>query len=363
MEQSKTAVFSSAAAPMEIKALPVPELRAGEILIRNEYTTLCRSDLNTYTGKRQEKTPTILGHEIVGRIAAFGPEAPPADARGQLLQTGDRVTWAIFASDPESPLARMGIPQKGEDLFKYGHEQLTEGCTLHGGLSQYTVLRRHTPIVRVAAMVPLPLAAIINCAVATVAGALRLAGPVKDKTVIVSGTGMLGVTAVAMAKAGGASQVIAIDTSPQRLATAREFGAGILAVADRAEKLQQTLKQKTGTARPANLIVEVSGAPEAMESTLPLLQVGGTAVWVGATFPQRPLRIEAEHLVRNLITIKGLHNYNETDLLTAVRFVEAHYQHFPFEKLVGKDFTLDEVNEAFEYAVAENPFRVGIRLD
>ena len=55
MQTSSTAVFYDHAHPFELKDLPVPELKSGEILVRNEYTTLCRSDIYTYTGRRIEK--------------------------------------------------------------------------------------------------------------------------------------------------------------------------------------------------------------------------------------------------------------------------------------------------------------------
>src|SRR5262245_40067702 len=123
MRTSKTAVFHSKEKAFTYEVIPVPPLRDGEILIRNEYTTLCRSDMHNFSGKRNEKVPTILGHEIVGRIEEFGPGAPATDTRGAALRVGDLATWGIFASDPLSRLARMGIPQKGDGLFKYGHEQ------------------------------------------------------------------------------------------------------------------------------------------------------------------------------------------------------------------------------------------------
>jgi len=98
-----------------------------------------------------------------------------------------------------------------------------------------------------------------------------------------------------------------------------------------------------------------------MEQTLELLVIGGTAVWVGAAFPARSTRIDAEKIVRNLYTIKGLHNYNEDDLVEAVNFMEENHHNFPFLSLVHNQFTLSEVNEAFQYAMSANPHRVGIR--
>ena len=144
--RSKIAVFYGAGKPLQLEECEIPALCQGEVLVKNEYVTLCRSDISTYTGKRIEKTPTILGHEIVGRVVALGEGNPVLDLEGRPLAIGERVTWAIYASNPDGEMARRGIPQKAPDLFKYGHEQLTERNTLHGGLAEYTLLRRYTPV-------------------------------------------------------------------------------------------------------------------------------------------------------------------------------------------------------------------------
>ena len=359
MSKSKIAIFSNSDTPIDLQDVPIPALQPGEILVKNECTTLCRSDLYTFCGKRKEKTPTILGHEIVGRIAAMASDSVQQDLRGNTLEIGTRITWGIYASDPESTLAKAGIPQKGPDLFKYGHEQITETSNLHGGLSQYTILRPNTPIIAVSEKVPVSIAAIINCAIATVAGAMRLAGPVTDKKLLVSGSGMLGMIACAMGKTKGAAQIIAVDTKPDRLIMAQQFGAnhGILA-SEAPTKVQALFDSKA----PIDTVIELSGVASAMQQTLQLLSIGGTVVWVGATYPQPDLHINAEQVVRNLWTIKGLHNYNRDDLMTAVSFLEQHYQDFPFSDMIHDDFTLPEVNEAFEYALDKNPFRVGVKI-
>jgi alcohol dehydrogenase len=91
------------------------------------------------------------------------------------LRVGGRVTWAIQASAPHSDRSRRGFPQKDASLIKYGHEPLTAESTLDGDLAEYCLLRVHTPIVRLDEAVPLPVAATVNCALPTVAGAVWLA--------------------------------------------------------------------------------------------------------------------------------------------------------------------------------------------
>ncbi|MCP5521547.1 MAG: zinc-binding dehydrogenase [Verrucomicrobiales bacterium] len=362
MKTSRAVVFEGTGRPFRCETVEIPALHEGEVLVRNEYTTLCRSDLNTFSGKRTEKTPTILGHEVVGRIEELGAGAPSSDCRGTALRVGDRITWAIYAADPSSPLARRGIPQKAPDLFKYGHEQITPTSHLHGGLAGHCLLRRHTPILRLDEGIPLPVAALINCSVATVAGSLRLAGDVRDRNVLVAGAGMLGVIACAMSRCAGANRVIALDIDAERLETARTFGADLPIQTGPGRPSPAAQLADELPDEPVIVALDYSGVPDTMEALIAALGIGGVLVLVGATYPQRPLSLSAEQMVRRLHTIKGLHNYNQTDFVAAVEFIETQHRRFPFEQLVYDRFSLNQVDEAFDYGLKSGAHRVGIRM-
>ena len=357
---SKIAVFTQTGDPLSISEVSIPNLEPYEILVKIEYTTLCRSDLNTFSGKRREKTPTILGHEIVGRIVSFGEKHSRMDESNYKLEVGDRITWAIYASSPDDLMSKRGIPQKASDLFKYGHEQVSEENNLHGGLAEYIILRANTPMAHLDEEVPLQLGAIINCAVSTVAGSIRLGGELKDKSVLISGVGNLGIYACAMCKTFGAGRVTASDTNRERLEWSLQCGADAACLAD------ENGITDLGTGRLSDekfdIVLEYSGAHSAMQKSIGMLNTGGTAVLVGATHPGRDLCLNAEKLIRNLWTIKGLHNYNARDFVTAVNFIEEHHSHFPFLEMVFNGFHFGQVNEAFEYALKYNPFRVGINI-
>ena len=179
---------------------------------------------------------------------------------------------------------------------------------------------------------------------------MRLAGDIQNKSVSVYGTGMLGIIACAMVSKMGASKVIAVDESAERLEVAKQFGATEICLPTDA------LQDKV------DIVLEFSGANDAMQNSIRMLKIGGVTIWIGAVFPQSDIPINAEYIIRNLLTIKGLHNYNNEDFLNAVNFIEMNYTIFDFEKLIKKGFSLDEVSEAFEYAIAHNPFRVSIHL-
>jgi putative phosphonate catabolism associated alcohol dehydrogenase len=340
----------------------IPSLQPHEILVKILYTTLCRSDIYTYEGRRKEKSPTILGHEIVGTVAEFGNSHSRIDLRGNQIRIGDRITWAIYASDPEDIHSKRGIPQKAADLFKYGHEKVTPESCFHGGLSEYIILRKNTPVVLIKDDMPNSVAALINCSVATVSGSFRLAGSVKDKTVLISGVGMLGTIACAMAKHANAKKVIAFDQDQKRATNALSFGADHAIGSEMLESTANDAGISNALEGGVDILLEFTGQPKAIMAAIAQLNVGGKAILVGSTFRQEDIRINAEMIIRKLLTIQGLHNYNEKDLIAAVAFMEAASHLYKFESFVEKGFSLSETTAAFEYAVKNNPYRVGIDL-
>jgi D-arabinose 1-dehydrogenase-like Zn-dependent alcohol dehydrogenase len=154
--------FEGAGQPMRAGELPLPtELQPGEVLVKLRLATICGSDLHTVAGHRQEATPAILGHEGVGEIVAIG-----GGRTG--LQPGDRVTWTIADSCGHClPCTVYGLPQKCDQLFKYGHAALDNGSGLNGCYASHILLRPGTHIVKVPDDLPDALVAPVNCALAT----------------------------------------------------------------------------------------------------------------------------------------------------------------------------------------------------
>ena len=199
-----------------------------------------------------------------------------------------------------------------------------------------------------------------NCATATVAAVARNAGELSGRHVLIHGAGMLGLTACAMSAAHGAASVIALEPSPERRAQAQVFGAthvfdSVLPISE----LCAMVRELTG-GRGADVALEFSGDPVAMEAGIALLRPGGRFVLAGATYPARPLALSGEQVVRRLLQIIGVYNYEPKDLGYALRFLADQHQSRPFAQLVGCSFSLQEVNEALAYATAQRPPRVAV---
>ena len=355
MKRGRGLVFRGAGQPLEVEEFPVPEPRGAEVLVAVSACTLCGSDLHTLRGRRLEPVPTILGHEILGRVAALGPEAPSRDAAGRPLRIGDRVTWGLVASCGQCFFCDRSLPQKCVRRLKYGHEPLRHGCELTGGLADFCLLQPGTAIFRVPEPIDDETACPANCATATVAAALELAGPLAEQTVLVMGTGMLGVTAVAWARSLGAA-VVACDQDADRRFLAQGFGA---VLAEPPESLSSAVEQLTGV-RGVDVALELTGAPEAFEGLFSQVRVGGIVVLVGSTYPSRPAAIELEQIVRRCLTLRGIHNYAPAHLQAALAFLAEHPE-LPWASLVAGWRSLDEVEAMVAQGLPPGRLRLGVR--
>lgn len=337
------AIFAGHGEPFRLEDFPIPSPGAGEILVDVSCSTICGSDLHTWHGRRNEPTPCILGHEIVGRIVAFGPGAPRIDLRGDPINEGDRITWTIAASCGECFYCRRGLPQKCEHLFKYGHSAIIPGREFSGGFAECCLLNAGTGVVRLPDSLSDAMAAPANCAVATVAAAFRSGDLVEGGTVAILGCGVLGLIACAMARSLGASEVIACDVDLSKAALAREFGASRFAAPDELTEVARDFTSSRGT----DLAMEFSGSSVAVSGAIEACRTGGTAVIAGTTTPGSSVSIDPNQLVRRMLSLKGLHNYAPTDLVTALDFLTSSAQIFPFEKLIGNGYKLHEIEVAF----------------
>ena len=353
-------VFHAPGESMELRRVDLPQLAAGEMLVRVRCCTICGSDLHTIRGSRSAAGPTVLGHEIVGEIAALLDDSEVSDLEGTSLHIGDRVVWALVAACGGCPRCAAGFSQKCERLFKYGHEP-TSRWVFSGGFAEFCHLTAETAIVRVPDTVPDNVASPASCATATSAAAVRVAGGCRGKAVCIHGAGMLGLTSAAMARAQGAIEVIVCDTSAERLALAQQFGATRLVHVDADPGTRFSIAGRSEDV--ADVVFDMSGAVSAIENSIDILKVGGRLVLVGSVFPTRPAKMLPEHIVRKLLRIEGVHNYLPRDLVTAMQFLAEFATEYPFGALVEMEFALRDLNEGIAKVLEKGPIRALCRAN
>lgn len=326
----------------ETVAVPGAALGRSDALVAIELSTVCGSDVHTVAGHRSAHAPLVLGHESVGRIIALGEDGVKA-ACGTDLRIGDRVVWSVTASCGTCDRCRSGLTQKCRTLAKYGHERIGPRWELTGGFATHAHLRAGTTIVRVPEALPAAALAPASCATATAWAAVRKGTEgrtLEGARVLIYGAGLVGLSAAAIASDAGA-EVTVVDPSPARRALAERFGAS------------------AGVGAPAQIVIEASG--HAVADAIASADIGGTVVLVGSVFPAEPVPLDAEDIVRRLLTVTGVHNYTGEDLAEAAGFLVGHGRAYPFADAVGAVFPLEEVDAAIAAASdPQAPLRVAI---
>lgn len=354
----------AAGEPLKLEELPVPPLRAGELLVRVACCTVCGSDLHTWTGRRDAALPTILGHEAVGVVVDAGADRPH-DGAGAPLSIGDRVVWTIHGSCGQCDYCRdRGMPMKCRSLRKFGHERCDRPPYLVGGMADHAVVEAGMTVYRVPDSLPDEVAAPAACAGATAVAACQAARLGAADRVLIIGAGALGAYAAAYAAQVGCSAVLATDRCAGRLGAIRRFGATAAVTANGppdavADSLREAVSAAT-EGEGVDAVIEVAGAPQAAAASLALLRVGGRLVTCGCVFPGAEARVDLSLITKNRLTITGLHNYHAEHLGEALELLEATIDRRPWRSLVGERFALGRVNEALGAALTRQSLRVAI---
>lgn len=336
--RSATAYVWTGGTGFETRRLPFPELGAGEAIAEVRCSTVCGSDIHTVTGRRSGPCPSILGHESVGEIVEIHP-AGATDLRGEPLTVGDRVTWGVTSACGECDRCRAGRSAKCRFLAKTGHEPLDGAWPLSGGYATHVHLRRGLAVARVPVGVGDGPAATAACAGATVMACLDAAGAtsgaLEGARVLVTGMGMLGVSAVAAARWYGATEVRVIDPDPGRVEVARRFGATVSGDAGAGEGGEADAL--------VDVAVELSGTTSGVMTCLESLDVGGTAVLAGSVAPSAPIPVDPERIVRGLHRVVGVHNYEPVHLERALELLADTAGCLPWDDLVDGPRPMSDV--------------------
>lgn len=339
---------------------PLRPPQRGEVLVKNRMATICRSDIHTWQGHRPGLCPGLLGHEIIGDIVALG-EGVTHDMRGDPLQVGDRITWSEYFIPGNSYFTEvLDLPQKSHGVDKYGHMAATTAPHHHGGFGEYCYILPHSWILRLPDELSDEEATPINCGVATMVAVTEAANLRIGQAVVVQGLGLLGLYGAAIAKARGARVVIGLDTVAER--RERSYAFGVDLALDPAVDRAALLKEIRGHCRPEgpDAVLEVCGVPDVIPFGIEMLRTGGTYVLGGVVNPHAMVTLDANLLLRKLLTLRGVHNYHPRNLVEALDFVVANRCRFPFHDLVDGKYPLERVGEAMADAAARRVLRAAI---
>ena len=354
--------------PLSIEEVELDPPGPGEVLVRIAAAGLCHSDLSVINGDRPRPMPMALGHEAAGIVEALGPEVDD-------LAVGDHVIMVFMPScghclpcaEGRPALCEPGAAANGKGaLLSGGHRLHRHGEALHHHLgcsafADHAVVSRRS-LVKVDRDLPLAEAALFGCAVLTGVGAVvNTARLQAGQTAVVIGLGGVGLASLLGALAAGASKVVAVDISEQKLALARNLGA-TATVDGRAADAVDQVRALTGGG--ADVAFEMAGSVRALEQAWRMTRRGGTTVTAGLPPPDAALAVNVVSLVAEERTLKGSYIGTCVPTRDIPRYVALYRAgRLPVDRLMSGSLTLDEINVGFDRLHAGSVVRQIVRFD
>lgn len=339
--------------PISIETIELAPPGPGEVLVRIRAAGLCHSDLSVINGDRPRPMPMALGHEAAGVVEGLGDGVSD-------LEPGDHVVMVFMPScghclpcaEGRPALCEPGAKANAAGTLINGAVRLSSAAGQvhhHLGVSafaEYAVVSRNS-VVKIDRDLPFVEAALFGCAVLTGVGAVVNTAQLRvGATAVVIGLGGVGLAAVLGARAAGASQIIAVDLSPAKLALARDVGATAVVNGGDADAVEQVRQL---TAGGADYVFEMAGSIRALDNAMQMTRRGGMTVTAGLPPPGSALPVNVVQLVGEERTLKGSYIGTCVPLRDIPRFIALYRDgRLPVDRLLSGRLKLDDINEGFD---------------
>ncbi|HEX6738373.1 MAG TPA: zinc-binding dehydrogenase [Vicinamibacteria bacterium] len=347
----RAAVMPGPGQPIELRDFPAPRPAPGGAVLETVASEVCGTDVHLHHGRLQGVPyPIIPGHVACGRLAES--DGPVRDLEGGEIAPGTLVTfydvfdicgacWYCLVAKAGTRCPRRRV---------YG---ITTGAAdgLLGGWAERIELR---PGVRV-----LPLPGGLDerdflgggCGLPTALHAVERAGIALGDTVVVQGSGPVGLNALVFAQLAGALRVLVVGGGEARLQAARRLGAedtlDVLAETD-PEARAAFVRQRT-RGHGADVVIEASGHPGAVREGLEMVRDAGRYVVVGQYTDSGDVSLNPHrHLNRRHVTLLGCWGYEFTHLHRSLELMARHRERFRWRELVTREYTLAQAGQALE---------------
>jgi L-iditol 2-dehydrogenase len=329
---------------LHLREKPTPVPKRAEVLVRIDAVAICATDLEII----HQGTPASIGgglpfnknftpgHEYMGTVAALGPEVDE-------FQIGERISVEIHAGCGQCKRCREGMYTSCLNYGKPEKGHRANGFTTDGGFAEYAVNHINT-VERVPDTMSDAEATLVVTAGTSMYGLTELGGLVAGESVVVIGPGPIGLLAVAVAKALGASPVILTGTRNKRLAIGRELGADrVINISE--ENAVEVVKQLTGGIG-ADYVVECAGSQATINQAIHMTNRGGKICL--AAFPHDPVTTDIAHVVRNNIYVYGIRGEGRSATRRAMALMAE--RKFDATKIHTHTFALEDLPTALKYA-------------
>lgn len=346
MPQIKAAVTRKFGEPLILETVSLRPPEAHEVEVTLGATAICHSDIIFTDGKWGGTLPAIYGHEAAGKITAVGDQV-----KG--YKVGDRVIATLIRACGTCPSCSTGSPVICEDSTEYTSPVSTmDGNSIVQGMNcgafAERVVVHPSQLAKIPEDMSMDVASLLACGVITgVGAAVNTANIRPGQTVVVIGAGGVGLNAIQGAHIAGAARIIAVDLVPEKLETAKEFGATDTVLAS--EEAPWDVVKDITNGRMADAVLVSVGVIPVYETAPNYLRSGGKMVMVGMTHSGDKAEYEPVNIAATSQSMIGS-KMGDVVLSRDIPWIIDLYKQdrLKLDELISKRWRLEEINEAIE---------------
>ncbi|MHA2284056.1 MAG: zinc-dependent alcohol dehydrogenase [Promethearchaeota archaeon] len=331
---------------VKVEEIPMPRISSKEVLIKVMACGICGSDRfyyfwdpDTYSGMiahaeslyRDGKFHIIPGHEVAGVIVDVGVEVPDH------IKKGDHVALYVFPSCEQCKACMVGLTH-----HCYRNRQLL-GFTFDGGYAEYTKIH-YSSVMKIPGDIPFDEATLMLDMVGVPLHAIKMGNIFGNipKTMVVYGTGNLGLASIIALKSIGVQNIFAIDLNDQHLEVAKKLGATFTINPKTEKPLDVIMKLTEGEG--VDVTLELVGTSKVQLESMKMTRVLGKTLLVGENYEKLEIIFGENMLHRELTVIASLYFIRDEFPLN-VEFYKKNRKEY--NSLLTHRFSLDDAQEAF----------------
>jgi Zn-dependent alcohol dehydrogenase len=344
----KAAVCHAFGEPLRLEEVELRPPATGEVSVRLAACAICHSDIAFMQGAWGGELPAVYGHEAAGVVDEVGEGV-------RAVAPGDHVVVTLVRSCGRCPQCLRGQPALCEQLWEFPLSKSSpltgvDGVSIHQGIRTGAFAERVTvdasQVVPVPSDVSLEAASLLACGVVTGVGAVVNTARVQvGSTVVVLGTGGVGLNIVQGAVLAGAQLIVAVDLLDNKLEAAARFGATHTLNPSRDDVVAEVLQLTGG--RGADYAFDASAAIPAIEQGAKLIRRGGTLVLVGIPPTGAAVRLDAVAIADGALRILGSKMGSVRPQLDIPELVALYQQgRLKLDELISGRYPLEEINAA-----------------
>jgi len=357
----RAAICRSFNAPLSIEDVTIASTSGHALKVRVEACAICHSDISYQRGNWGGTPPLVFGHEAAGTVMKIGD-----DVAG--FAVGDRVIVTLMRSCGHCSTCHQDLeaicatpPQITSPVLTDQSNQPVITAMNSGAFAE-EVLVHERQCIAIPDSLNFDVASLLGCGVITGFGAVTRVGKVQaGESVIVTGTGGVGINAIQAARISGATTIIAIDIAEDKQDLVKRLGATHFINPSKTDALEEVMAITDGKGVDAAFVAV--GASKAIAAAVPMIRTGGRVVILGMPASDDLVAIDASDVAGSAKTIIGT-KMGSAMIREDIPMLIDLYQsgQLELDALISDRFDFEDINAAIDKAAMPSSLRVVVQF-